>query len=253
MLLVHGLCEHSGRYQALTRHLCEAGFAVSAFDLRGHGKSSGRRGATRFAATFDDLDRLVERHRDAGPLFLYGHSLGGLLVLAYGLERRPTIRGAVVSAPALHTSLREQRLKVLVTTLLGRVAPSASVPAGLDASLLSRDPEVVAGYLADPLVHRRITLGLGRDSLGFIDRLLRDPAGFPVPLLLLHGAADRVNYPSGSQAIASRLGEACTLRIYDGILHQPHTDPDSDRVFADVTAWLDRQLAAPDAAASSDR
>jgi alpha-beta hydrolase superfamily lysophospholipase len=243
VLLVHGIGEHSGRYEALVAHLCGAGYAVRAFDLRGHGRSEGRRGDTRFAPTFDDIDRLLDEERGHGlPLFLFGHSLGGLIVLAYGIERRPALAGVVASAAALHTAVREQRVKVLLTRLLGRVLPGVSVDPGLDATLLSRDPAVVEDYLGDPLVHRRMTLGLGRDAMTAIDRVLGHRDGFPAALLLLHGDADRVNYPSGSRHVAARLGERCTLREYPGVYHQPHTDPDSPRVFADLSAWLDRRL-----------
>lgn len=243
VLLVHGLCEHSGRYADLAAHLCCAGYAVRAFDLRGHGRSEGRRGDTRFAPTLDDLDRLLDEERGRGcPVFLYGHSLGGLIVLAYCIERRPSIAGVVASAAALHTAVREQPAKVLLARLFGRLLPGVSVASGLDATLLSRDPAVVENYLHDRLVHRRMTFGFGRDAMGAIDRVLAYRDRFPAPLLLLHGDADRVNYPSGSQALAARLGDTCTLRVYPGIYHQPHTDPDSPRVFADLTAWLDQRL-----------
>jgi acylglycerol lipase len=243
VLVVHGVCEHSGRYQALTTALCGAGYAVSAFDLRGHGRSPGRRGDARFGPTFRDLDLLLEAERRRGrPVFLYGHSLGGLIVLAHGIAHRGGFTGAVVSAPALHTSLRRQRISVALTRMLGGVLPGVPVPVRLDPELLSRDPLVVADYRADPLVHRRVTLGFGRDALAAIEAVLRDPGGFPAPLLLIHGSADRVNYLSGSQAVADQLGDACTLLVYDGILHQPHTDPESPRVFADVIGWIDRQV-----------
>jgi acylglycerol lipase len=243
VLLVHGIGEHSGRYQALVSHLCSAGYAVRAFDLRGHGRSDGSRGDTRFAATFGDLDRLLDEERRGGlPLFLYGHSLGGLIVLAYGIDRQPTLMGVVASAAALHTALREQRAKVLLAQLLGSVLPRLSVTSGIEPTWLSRDPAVVEDYLRDPLVHRRATTGFGKDAMAAIDRVLAYDQAFPTPLLLIHGDADRVNRLSGSQAIATRMGHSCTLRVYPGIYHQPHTDPESPRVFAEITGWLDEHL-----------
>ena len=244
--LVHGLGEHSGRYGPLAARLAGAGYAVRAFDLRGHGLSSGRRGDTRFADTMGDIDRLIEGAAErfpVRPVFLYGHSLGGLLVLTYALERRPAVAGVVASAAALHTALREQKVKLLLVRLLAPLLPHLALPSGLDDTLLSRDPAVVAAYRADPLVHDRATLGFGQDAVRAGDSNLAGAAAFPVPLLLLHGGADRITYPSGSRAFAAALGgRDCTLLVYEGLLHEIHNEPEQGRVLDDVTAWLDRHL-----------
>ena len=245
--LVHGLGEHSGRYDAVAGRLVEAGYAVMAFDLRGHGRSGGRRGDTRFAATYGDIDRLLADaagQYPAAPRFLYGHSLGGLLVLSYTLKERPALAGVVATGAALQTALREQKAKVLAVRILGPLLPHLAMPSGLDETLISRDPAVVAAYRADPLVHDRATLGFGRDALDAADTSLGHAPEFPVPLLLLHGGADRLTYPSGSRAFASALGaERCSLIVYDGLYHEVHNEPEQARVSADVVAWLDRQLA----------
>ena len=241
--LVHGLGEHSGRYGPFALRLTEAGYAVSAFDLRGHGLSGGRRGDTRFSETFADIDRLLadaaERFPDR-PRFLYGHSLGGLLVLAYTLARRPPIAGVVASGPALHNALREQKAKLLLVRLLAPVLPRLALPSGLDETLISRDPDVVAAYRADPLTHDRATLGFGLDAVRAADSTLAGAAAFPVPLLLLHGGADRLTYPSGSREFAAALGpQRATLTVYDGLYHEIHHEPEQAQVLGDVVAWLD--------------
>jgi alpha-beta hydrolase superfamily lysophospholipase len=245
--LVHGLGEHSGRYEAFAARLTAAGFGLCAFDLRGHGQSGGRRGDTRFAAAHEDIDRLLgdaaERFPGA-PRFLYGHSLGGLLVLSYTLQRRPALAGVVASGPALQNALREQKAKVLLVRLLAPLLPNLALPSGLDDTLISRDPAVVAAYRADPLTHDRATLGFGRDAIIAADDALAHAAEFPVPLLLIHGGADRLTYPSGSQAFAAAVGaERCTLIVYDGLYHEVHNEPQQARVSADVVAWLDQHLA----------
>jgi len=245
--LVHGLGEHSGRYGPVAARLTGAGFAVLAFDLRGHGRSSGRRGDTRFADTMADIDRLVRAAGDRfpdRPVFLYGHSLGGLLVLTYTLERRPAIAGVVATGAALHNALREQKAKLLAVRRLAPLLPHLALPSGLDATLVSRDPDVVAAYRADPLVHDRVTLGFGLDAVRASDAALAGAARFPVPLLLLHGGADRLTYPSGSQAFAGALNSRdCTLTVYEGLFHEIHNEPERGRVLDDVVAWLDRHLA----------
>lgn len=243
--LVHGLGEHSGRYGPVAERLTAAGYAVSSFDLRGHGHSGARRGDTRFAETFGDIDRLLsdaaERFPDR-PRFLYGHSLGGLLVLAYTLQRPPVVAGVVASGAALHTALREQKAKLLLVRMLGPLLSHVALPSGLDDTLISRDPDVVEAYRADPLVHDRATLGFGLDAIRAADSVLADAARFPVPLLLIHGGADRLTYPTGSRAFAAAVDpDLCTLTVYDGLFHEVHNEPERVRVLDDVVAWLDRQ------------
>ncbi|HZD67570.1 MAG TPA: alpha/beta hydrolase [Actinomycetes bacterium] len=240
--LVHGLGDHSGRYRHLCSALVGAGYAVAAFDLRGHGRSDGRRGHTLIDETMNDIDLVLDdtrRRFGSIPCFLYGHSLGGLLVLAYALRRRPALAGVVASGPALHTALREQKAKVLAVRALGRLLPRVTLPSGLEDSLLSRDPEVVAAYRADPLVHSRASLGFAMGALATIDWTLAHADRFPLPLLILHGGADRLNYPSGSRAFADRAGGDCTLKIYQGLYHEIHNEPERQRMLDDLVHWLD--------------
>lgn len=243
--LVHGLGEHAGRYDDLVAALTGAGYAVVAIDLRGHGRSSGPRGHTLVSASSRDVDRLLDeaaRRFPGIPRFLYGHSFGGLVVLAHLLRRRPAVAGAVVTGPALHTDLRAQKVKVLATQVLGRFLATVAVPSGLDAALISRHPEVVAAYRADPLVHDRVSLGFGREALAAIDDTLARAGELAVPLLVLHGRADRLTFPSGSEALAAKVTGDCTLRILDGLYHEIHHEPERDAVFAEVVAWLDAHL-----------
>jgi acylglycerol lipase len=253
--LVHGFGEHAGRYEPVGARLAAAGYAVNAFDLRGHGRSAGRRGDTRFAATMGDLDAMLGEARAAAgpdlPVFLYGHSLGGLIVLHYLLDRRPAISGAVVSAPVLHTAVAEQRLKVWLSMTLGRVLPWLSIPAGLDDSGLTRDADVLAAYRADPLVHHKASLGFARDVLLAADRVLAGAASIGVPLYLVHGKKDPVNYVTGSEAVAACLGDRCTLVVHDEALHEPHHDPDAPAILDAVVAWLDARAATGTAQSSA--
>jgi alpha-beta hydrolase superfamily lysophospholipase len=242
VLLVHGIGEHSGRYERVGRHLASAGYAVQAPDLRGHGRSDGKRGHARFADVFRDLDELLAGDpHGGGPAFLYGHSLGGLLVLAYALARAPAVAGVVASAAALHTALREQRLKMLAARAVGPLLPALTVPSGLDDTRLTRDPAELADYRADPLVHRRASLGLGLDVDRAIDRVLATITELPAPVLLVHGGADRINHVTGSEQIARALGARCTLRVYEDVPHKPHCDPESARILDDVVSWLDER------------
>ena len=244
LVLLHGLGEHAGRYDHVARRLTGAGYAVFAFDLRGHGRSSGRRGDTRFSPTLGDVVRRLDgagaRHPDV-PRFLYGHSLGALIALTALLRLRPPLCGAVLSAPPLRSALREQRLKVRLARMLGPLFPSLTVRAGLDPTALSRDANVVAAYVADPLVHDRASLGFACDSLAATDAAAT-ATRLDVPLLIVHGSADRIAFVDGSRALAARLAGDVTLREYPGLLHEPHNEPERAQVLADVLGWLDARL-----------
>jgi acylglycerol lipase len=244
--LVHGLGEHSGRYERLAERFTDAGFAVWAIDLRGHGQSPGARGDIRFAPALEDIDALVARCGASGagvPVFLYGHSLGALLSVLWLLERPAApVAGAVVSAIGLHSALREQATKVRVARALGRVAPKMRMKSGIDPDTLSHDPQVVAAYRKDKLVHDIVSLGFGRDALDGVDAVLAGASRLAVPLLVIHGSEDALAYASGAHELATLAPGVSTLRIYDGLFHEIHHEPEQAQVFADVLTWLDERL-----------
>lgn len=245
--LLHGLGEHSGRYEHVASRFAREGLAVSAVDWRGHGRSPGPRGDTRLAPALEDVGRLMAKGaaRWPGvPAFLYGHSLGALIAVAYVTGgAAPPLAGAVVSAIGLHSALREQGGKVRAARVLGRFAPRVRVASGLDAGTISRDPEVVAVYRADPLVHDRVSLGFGLDALNTVDRILACTPNPAVPLLVIHGAEDRLAYASGARALAAAAGPGlCTLRVYEGLSHEVHNEPEQEQVLTDVLRWMDATL-----------
>jgi acylglycerol lipase len=240
--LVHGLGEHSGRYEGVADALTGAGYAVRAIDLRGHGRSPGRRGHTPFPATLGDIDALIADAQDRHPgvpCFLYGHSLGGLLVLTFLTERRPRLAGAIAASPGLRSPLLEQRAKIALSRLLGSVAPTLTLPTGLDADAICRDPDVVATYRADPLVHDRASMALARDGVVAARETSSRGALVGVPVLLIHGTADRLTYARGTEKFAAQVAGDRTLVLYDWLVHELHNEPERAQVLADVVAWLD--------------
>ena len=245
--LLHGLGEHSGRYAHVAARFTEAGLALSTVDWRGHGRSPGPRGDTRFAPALEDVGRLVAKGsaRWPGiPAFLYGHSLGALIAVAYVAgEAAPPLAGAVVSAIGLHSALREQGAKVRAARVLGRVAPRVRMPSGIDPLTISRDAGVVAAYRADALVHDRVSLGFGLDALNAVDSILAGPPNPAVPLLVIHGAEDRLAYATGARELAAAAGpDLCTLLVYEGLSHEVHNEPEQERVLTDVLRWMDATL-----------
>jgi len=241
--LVHGLHEHGGRYAHVAERLASAGYAVYSVDHPGHGRSAGTRGNIgSMAATVDGVDQLVRLagrpHPDV-PLFVYGHSMGGLIALQY-LTGSPDgrIRGAVISAPALDTSAASGVLR-LVAPVLSRLLPVLGVLA-LDPGTISRDPEVVAAYRSDPLTYTgKVRARTGSQMMATATAMPARLRSLTLPLFVLHGGGDRLVPPRASELVPAHAASAdVTRKVYDGLYHEPHNEPEQDQVLADVVAWL---------------
>ena len=244
--LVHGLGEHSGRYTPLAEAMTSAGFAVFTMDLRGHGRSPGPRGhAPSFDALAGDITRLVD-HAQASlgslPLFIYGHSLGGSLVLYTLLTRKPPVRGAVVTSPGLAPAAPVSGLTQALGHVLSAVWPSFSMANGLDLTGLSRDPRVIEAYRSDPLVHGRISARLGMEVLQKGQWTLAHAAELGVPTLLMQGSADRLVDPRATRAFAERAGSTVTYVEWPGAYHELHNDLEKEAVVSTELKWLDEHI-----------
>ncbi len=243
---VHGLGEHIGRFAHVGEAFSDAGYALMGFDLRGHGRSGGIRGHTpSIDAYMQDIDLLLEhvRERYPGlPMFLYGHSLGGILVLTYALRRRPDLKGVIATSSGLHTELEKQTAKLTLVKVLGSVAPTVLLPSGLDLSMLSHDPQVEQAYLRDPLVHDKISLGFGKAMLGTVSWTLAHAAEFPLPLLLMHGTADKIAFPSSSEEVAASVGDKATLVLWKDMYHETHNELEKSKVIQTTIQWMDKRL-----------
>lgn len=243
LVLVHGLGEHSGRYEHVGTRLAEAGIDVYAYDQRGFGASGGRRAwVDRWSRFHDDLaERLVAARTAAagGPVVLYGHSLGGLVALGYALTARAKPDALVLSAPALDADI--PAWKRALARILGVAAPTLEVRNALNTSVLSRDPQVGVRYLADPLNHHLTTTRLGLEFLREQARCRAALGGLRVPTLVIHGEADRL-VPTAASA---PLGDvpAVTRRTYPTLRHEMHNEPEGASVVDDVVGWLRERYA----------
>ncbi|MBM3122572.1 MAG: alpha/beta hydrolase [Chloroflexi bacterium] len=240
--LVHGFGEHVGRYSHVAAALNQAGYAMLGYDLRGHGRSGGQRGFTpSYDAFLDDIDLLLgeARTRFPGkPLFLYGHSLGGNLVLFYTLRRKPQLAGVVASAPQLRLAFKPPAWKTTMGRLMFNVWPGFSMPSGLEQAALSRDPEVVRAYAADPLVHDRVSARLGIGLIDVGNWLLEQASEFSLPLLVYSGSADRLTSPGACGEFAGKVRGDCTLKIWDGLYHETHNEPEKADVLGLMVRWI---------------
>ena len=244
--LVHGLGEHTLRYANVAEVLTREGFVLFGADLRGHGNSEGPRGHfPSIEVVLQDMDLLLEQARNRYPelpIILYGHSLGGILVLYYSLKRKPEVKCVISASPGLHTAMEKQPLKVMAAKVLGSLMPSLSIVSGLDDDTISHDNEVIQLYKKDPLVHNKISLGFGKIMLKVTKWTLEHAGEFPVPLLLLHGKADSIAYPSGSIEFAAALNERCKLVLWDDAYHELHNEPVKEEVFKIMTTWIENHL-----------
>jgi alpha-beta hydrolase superfamily lysophospholipase len=241
-VVVHGLGEHSGRYQRLAEWFTPRGATVYAMDHRGHGRSGGQRGhAPSLKALLDDTDLVVKRARvdSGGPLVLIGHSFGGLLAIAYALDRPDRIDKAVFSAPALVARVKVPAWKQALARVLPTIAPKASFANEIDANVLSHDPTIGPAYTTDPLVHNQITAGLYANSIARGEEFIRRAPELRVPFLLMHGRDDQIVDPAGSQRFFARAtAPDRAFCLYPGLYHEIFNEVDHERVFQDIESWL---------------
>ena len=244
--MVHGLGEHSGRYDHWAKKLTGTGYAFLIFDLRGHGKSGGQPGHTpsfdHYAEDVSILLKNAENKFPGKPCFLYGHSLGGTIILYYLTQRQPELAGAIATAAGLHSALAEQKVKVILARLLGSLMPKGSMPSGLEQEALSKDPAVIDAYRNDPLVHDRISFGFGKYALDAVTYIFSNANRINLPLLLMSAKDDRIAYASGSEELAGLVSGDCTLKIWEGLYHELHNDLEQDDVFIYLKDWLDSKL-----------
>ncbi|ROO86682.1 alpha-beta hydrolase superfamily lysophospholipase [Actinocorallia herbida] len=247
VVFVHGVHEHGGRYAPVAARLGEAGYACYAVDHPGHGRSPGNRGNidgmdTTVAGVAALVTMAADRHPDV-PVFVYGHSLGGLVALTYLTgERHPRVVGAVISAPALDTSA-SNAVQRAFAPVLSRFLPDLGVLA-LDIEAVSRDPEVVAAYRADPLNHTgKIVARTGAEILTAATAMPARLRGLTLPLLLVHGGADRLMPVSATEVVRAHAASPdLTVRVFDGLYHEPHNEPEKAEVLTEIVAWLDAHL-----------
>ncbi|MGH3774117.1 MAG: lysophospholipase [Pseudonocardiaceae bacterium] len=247
IVIVHGFGEHSGRYAYVGDRLAVAGFAAYAADYRGHGRSDGRRAnIERMALIVADLGGFVrfaaERHPGL-PVFMVGHSVGGLISLQYATEPGTSLDGLVLSAPAVEVMVGSA-LQRRLAGVLSALVPDLQV-AALDADhKISRDPEVIRAYREDPLVYRgRIKARTGAEILLTMQGLPARLSQLSLPLLILHGTDDLICAPAGSTMVHDRVSSPDkTVRRYQHLYHEVFNEPERDEVLTDLMDWLEQHL-----------
>jgi len=245
VVLMHGLGEHVGRYEHVATKFVERGFALLGFDQQGHGKTAGKRGVIAandsFIRDIAAMLRLAKQLAPNTPVFLYGHSMGSMEVLYYGLKGQEKVDGIIATSPPLDPRSMSGVQRFLVK-LIKPLLPNLAVDNGLAASGLSRDADVIRRYEADPLVHPKASVRLA----GFINdaaAYVREHADeWSLPLYLAHGSDDPICPVEGSRDFAQKLGNKVTYQEWDGLYHETHNEPEQDLVIATMLNWLEEKV-----------
>lgn len=247
IVIAHGYGEHSGRYAHVAAHLVQHDYAVYALDHRGHGKSGGPRTQIRDIYEFAvDLRTYIEQIRAAHPdlpLVLYGHSMGSQIALLYAGQYQDELAGLITTGTALAAG--NHPLVIAAVKLLSRLPSNGRIVPQIPARAISRDPDVVQAYGDDSLVDSRpVRLDMAAALARGLVRAGRVLPELRVPYLALHGGGDLITLPEAARIVERRSGAPdTTVKIYDGLYHEVHNEPEKDRVLADITQWLDAHFA----------
>ncbi|MBS9395545.1 MAG: alpha/beta hydrolase [Dolichospermum sp. LBC05a] len=251
LAIVHGLGGHSGLYKTIVEHLLPKEYAIYGFDLRGHGRSSGQRGYINTWAEFrNDLQsflNLIQQQQPGCPIFLLGHSMGGVIALDYTLhyvQNKSELSGVIAFAPSIG-QVGVPLSRVVLGKLLSQVCPRFSLNIGLDFSAGSRDQKILNSYTQDKLRHTLATARLSTEFFTTVDWIHTHAEKWQIPLLILHGGADRIALPAGSATFYQNVTYPDKLRIeYPGGYHDLHYDINYVEVITDLVNWMDKHLPA---------
>ena len=242
ILIVHGLAEHSGRYEHVAEQLTGRGYAVQAFDQRGHGESGGDRiHVDGWDDYLDDVeDRLSALALEIkAPTVLYGHSIGGLISLDYCLTRSEVLPELLVlSAPAIKATIA--KWKQVLAPVLSKLMPKAALPLDLEGHQLSRDPAVGEAYFGDPLVETKATARFGAEALSAQRRVGERMDSLRVPTFVVAGGSDEIIPAHSSHSLGEVPG--VERKLYPNLRHELHNEPEGPEVVADIADWLDSKL-----------
>ena len=241
IILIHGIGDYCERYENITKYFVENNFVVFMFDLRGHGKSEGKRGYIKeYSTLLNDIDiivkEFVKRNPDI-PLFLYGQGVGGSLALNYCINYNKYIRGAIVASPWMKLIKNSNHLKLKLVYFLARIFPSCHVNLNINSDYLSHNIEIVKQYQTDPLILKKVTLSFFAETHKGCLSVLSNRYKINVPVLLMHGRKDKISLYKSSKAFASNT-KNFTAKIWNGMYHELHNEPENKEIFDFVKEWI---------------
>ena len=245
IIMVHGLGEHIQRYNYWSELFNKEKIGFTGVDLPGHGRSEGRRGMIKSYSQLDEMiDILINSSRKTFPgipVFLYGHSLGGGIVLDYIIRKNPRIKGAIVTSPWLRLSFEPPKAKIIIASVMRHIFPGLIQPSELVVDHISHDYSVVEKYKADSMVHDKISVSLFAGANSAARYALDNAMDLKIPVLLIHGSDDQITSPEGSKEFAGK-NSLVDLKIWEGGYHELHNELFKDEVFKFILDWLNRLI-----------
>jgi len=243
LCLVHGMGEHCERYAHVANFLNENGVAVVSFDHRGHGKSEGKKGhAPNYEALLDDVGLALSKTAELFPkipIFLYGHSMGGNVVLNYALRRKPNVKGIIASSPWLNLAFEPSKIDLTLAKFMINIYPSFTQNSKLDATAISRDAKEVEKYKNDPLVHDLISPAFFLGAFEAGNYALEHASEMAYSLLIYHGTKDRLTSHDASKAFAEKMNpKLVTWKSWEGLFHETHNEPEKAAVLQFLLEWI---------------
>jgi alpha-beta hydrolase superfamily lysophospholipase len=246
LVIIHGLGGHSGLFSHIVDHLLPQNYGIYAYDLRGHGRSAGQRGHINrwdeFRSDLENFLNLVKSQHPDCPCFLWGHSLGGIIVLDYAIRYPQNIQGIIVVAAPLG-QVGVSPIKVIIGKTLSKIWPNFTLDTGIELEAGTRDQQVLADYLTDPLRHTQATARLATEFFGAVDWVQSHIYELQVPLLMLHGGADRISLPEGVRLFFTKvLFNDKQLIEYPEAYHELHNELNYQEIVNDLSIWLEKHL-----------
>jgi alpha-beta hydrolase superfamily lysophospholipase len=246
ILFVHGFAEYSSRYHHWATSFAENGFCVLSFDLRGHGKTAVKFGEyAAYDAYMSDIQMLIDKGKEYYPelpLFLYGHSMGGNLVVNYAIRHCIDLAGIVITSPWFELTASLSRIQQSLVSFGGRYFPRIIVSSPIRAEDVSRELREVHKYKNDPMIHNKISLGFLKDVLENGITGKRSIHRINVPLLVMHGSADKITSFNASKEFVMNSGPKTTFISWPGAFHELHNDLDRDGVRENILNWMNEQI-----------
>ncbi len=247
VVLIHGMGEHAKRYENFViPQFNKNSIGVLSYDQFGHGKSEGKRGHNPgFDAVLDCVQEMLKKSIQVfgdKPTFLYGHSMGGNVVINYVLRRKNNIKGLIATSPFLRLAFEPPTWKMTLGKILQKITPAITMSNELEVTDLSRDKSEVEKYKNDPLIHDQISPNY---SIKFIETgewVIANANQLKKPMLLLHGTGDKITSYKASEIFAKNANEQVELKLYEGAYHELHNDIIKNEVVNAMTTWIDRKI-----------
>ena len=244
--LIHGLGEHCRRYDHLAEYFNSHNIGLITYDQKGHGRTEGKRGHTPSMNAFlDDVSLMLQKTKELYPnlpLILYGHSMGGNIVLNYLVSRKPTLSGVITTGAFIQFVKEPPAIQLFVGRIMRMIYPKFTQPNALDVYGISTVRAEVAKYISDPLVHDDISSATAIDMIQTAKKLQRFNGAVNVPLLMMHGEKDRLTNPKGSREFSENIKGDVTYKEWKGLFHEIHNEHNQKEVLDDMMKWINNKI-----------